>query len=379
MVDSVLSILAGVGPADLSGGRSSNRFEYQKNIILREILLRFTNGQDFIVLIEHFEDFAVIDPSSLPIHTDFFQVKSAKGSAWTLSALLELPAPAAPASQALKKKPAKKPAKKQPPNLVMGQSILGKLFASRVRFAGHPITMRVVSNAPFKVALSDGMPSSECDDICLDRLAISDATRITKQLQVEHNLATPPNLGEIFLAVCDLGLQHPGAATVGLVVEALTKLGLAEVHPVPLHRALIDEIRRRTDQEFQVNSAADLFAKRGISKAFVQDAFKVASLSLSRTSWSVVEARLHSENMIPRDIVKIKNGFTRFQVRRTDPSDPVARSISSQLRALLARSAGRSLLALMAEAVAHVDRVQIPSTLFSDDDIRGALLVEYYD
>ena len=57
-----------------SGSRSSNRFDYQKNWSLCELLELHSRNSEYLMVFEHHEDIVVFDSQTTPLDAIFYQV-----------------------------------------------------------------------------------------------------------------------------------------------------------------------------------------------------------------------------------------------------------------------------------------------------------------
>lgn len=116
-----------------SGSRSSNRFDYQKNWSLCELLELHSENTDYLMVFEHHEDVVVIDRQSSPSTATFYQVKTRNSGNWTVGSLTKS-----------KSKDDKT------------QSILGKLYENHIHFPDSAERLVFTSNQPFSAKLQSG-------------------------------------------------------------------------------------------------------------------------------------------------------------------------------------------------------------------------------
>ena len=77
---------------DISGARASNRFGFQTDWAICELLDKFAAGEDFIFLFDYHEDVVVLTPKddSTDFLADFYQVKTAdKGRPWSKNNIIK--------------------------------------------------------------------------------------------------------------------------------------------------------------------------------------------------------------------------------------------------------------------------------------------------
>jgi Cap4 dsDNA endonuclease len=131
---SIRTQLLATGPREVSGPRTANRFDFQKDWALCEILARhLADTNDYCVILEFHDDVLVLDSSQNPGRADFFQIKTKRGKHWTLSELLE---------------------REKGDGGEGSLSYLRKLYVNRLVVPVGEITLNFVSNASFNVPLA---------------------------------------------------------------------------------------------------------------------------------------------------------------------------------------------------------------------------------
>lgn len=84
---SITEKLARIKPTENAGPRASNRFEYQINWGLNLLLKMEEKNEDYIMILDYYDDIVVCNSDSNSEYIDFYQVKTKASGLWTMGGL----------------------------------------------------------------------------------------------------------------------------------------------------------------------------------------------------------------------------------------------------------------------------------------------------
>jgi hypothetical protein len=304
-------------PREESGSTTSDRYDFQKNWALCEILTRHDTGEDYCVVLEHHEDVMVLDSEHEPTSVELFQVKSRDGTHWTLGQLL------------------KRPKGGQGPKL----SFLGRLVGKDLIFGASARGLYFVSNLPFQVALASGRSSTTATNIRLTELAPKPRSMIERRLKTEH---APASLGSYLdrthLRRCALPLKEHDQHAQGLLADFLDRRTPGVPYAVrTIYRALFDEVRMKTNFQGACVTLEDLVASRSISRrhfdAILADITRPRNLD---DLWKLALATLKDDGMPLRRIIRIGQAKLRYETDMVSSSNLAVNSLRKAVRSAVA-------------------------------------------
>lgn len=351
-------------PRESSGGRSSNRFDFQKNWALTHLLELHDRGSNYVLLLEHHEDVAVLNCDKTPSSIDCFQVKTLDNGNWSLAALLS--------RKAL--------------NKGNSLSILGKLYDNCRVFDPYTRSLNIVSNAGFDLELKKGGSCSKHARVRVKDLCDAHVTKITKQLKKEHNLSGNPNFASIaHLIVTDLALNDHSSHAQGRLVTFLENVRPNKAYPVgALYRALFEEIKRRTNYERTGLDFGALIEKKGISRAYFDNLLReLPEAKTFVTVWQTISAALQSGGTSYTTVLKLNGECRRYDAERMDRSNAVLTrlkaAVDKEVKSLLKGSKHRTLPQMIQDGLTAVRKLNIKGAdIFSDDYIMAMFLLNLH-
>lgn len=349
-------LLVTAKPLETSGARSANRADYQKDWALCLLLRLHESSEDYLLLLEHHDDVAVVDSPSTPTKAQFFQIKTA-GKPWTMNAL----------TARTKGKAGPKP------------SILGKLFHSAKQFGDAVEKLSLVSNAHFSVELVDGSGGQGLANICFVQLSEDEKQRARTRLEEELGVDAPlPWEGIAYLVVDDLSVDDHATHARGKVSAFLEKLGHADSAVGPVYRTLADEVRRRADHEGNCLSIAELAARKGISRAEFTAMLARACTGSTAKAWEQCRAQLALEGSPFTAVARLHRSWNKHEVYRMEAANlniqqfrqEIVKRVEEQLQA------GAKLS--LTDLVATISPALVKPPTYTDDDVRAAIMFEAY-
>lgn len=269
-------------PANISGPRSANRFEYQKDWAICLLLTLYKEERDFLLILDYHDDIAVLDSESNPQYCSFYQVKTKDNDVWKINDLL-----------------ARKSEK----------SIIGKLYEHKIRFTDSARKLTIVSNSKLEIDTIDGSNSKEFMELSFSKFKAEEIEKVCKALQNEFALSETPDVKDVmYFYYSDLSLHDHANHIKGKILSFLQSQN-SKANPISIYIALRDEIRRKNDFEFVVGEWNELLAKKSIGfKDF--DKFITATLipELYQITINRAFSQLQSEGF---NYLKLKNLMTR--------------------------------------------------------------------
>lgn len=260
-------------------------------------------------MFEHQDDVLVFDSPSTPKTVDAFQVKTSAKSRPNRTTLLKR--------------------KKLKGNAGRALSILGKLFRTRLRYQSISRKLAVVSNLPFQLPLQEEVNDPEhLEEISFERLAEADRKAIRVQLKEEHALDAEPDLDNcVVLIRARLTLEnHRNDALAKLVEVIEEKYPTTKFRPTPLYATLMEEIRRKSEDETDYQSPADLIKNKGLARADVELRLRHALLSQD-VDFGMVRQTLALEGMPATKIQRLAFPWARYELDRSDRTNLVRETL----------------------------------------------------
>lgn len=224
-------------PANISGARAANRFEYQKDWAICLLLTLYKEEKDFLLILDYHDDIAVLDSESNPKYCSFYQVKTKENGVWKINSLLS-----------------KKSEK----------SIIGKLYEHKIQFEDSVRKLTIVSNTKLEIDTIDGANSKEFVEISFSRFKSEEIAKVCEALKSEFSLSEIPDVKDVmFFYYSDLSLHDHATHIKGKIMEFLQSQN-SKANPISIYIALHDEIRRKNDFEFVVGGWYELESKKSI-------------------------------------------------------------------------------------------------------------------
>lgn len=244
--------LVDIRPSDKWWNIAQNRFDYQKNYIICKLLEKY-HDDDFVLIIEYHDDFIIIDSKDNPKNIDFFQIKTSQANNWTSSKLSN-----------------KSKTKKN--------SIFWKMFLNITNFNNYVKSSNFISNKAFNVILK-----KKKDTSVVEKFRISDLwgkCRINFENSVKNEFKDDLNkYDDIFnFEKINLDIDNHEDLTIANIVNFIEKNFDTDYRAKLIHDHLFKEIRLKSKKENTESSFEDIICKRWITKADLEDIFKILDL-----------------------------------------------------------------------------------------------------
>ena len=292
-----------------SGSRSSNRFDYQKNWSLCELLELHSNHSDYLMVFEHHEDIVVFDSQRKPSNAIFYQVKTKTSGNWTVGSLTKCKGEA--------------------------QSTLGKLYDNHLSFQENAKRLIFTSNQPLSAKLKNGDKSVDLGRITFSELSDKDKETICSSVEPdEQEYCDVEGLRKIATEKNELRLSDHTAITKGKLVEFFEKIHPeSEVHISLVYKTFFDEIRRKTNCEIQIKEVSDLVSHKSISRSDFEYMIGAVLKRRSDTElWCEANSHLSSEGFGFMEIRKIRSSWQQYVVNKMNVIDETHIRFSDDVR-----------------------------------------------
>lgn len=346
-------------PREMSGSLASNRFDFQKDWVVCQILELHLLGKDYLVVCDYHEDVIIFDSETDPNSASFIQIKSKSGGFWTLNRLISFE------------------------NERKG-SILGKLYLNYVNWPEHTVNLHFISNAYYNFRLQDGSNSKTITKIECKQLNDSEVQKLrhnlTKELRSECTLPDKPAL---FFEVTALTTQDPSAYAKGKLVDFLSIMFPGRKHAVKAaYQVLFDEVRHKTNHEGQCSSFDELVQKKGIGPSIITRLMaEIAAYPDPDEIWGEVRGQLVHEGVSPWDVRPLRSAWVRYEVQRMDASNDVIQQLRGRILSwcedILATNPKVTLRELM-DLVWQLAQQHAIADRYLREDIHAIALMESY-
>jgi len=321
-----------------SGSRSSNRFDYQKNWSLCELLSLHASNEDYLMVFEHHEDVVVFDSESNPSKAIFYQVKSKSTGNWTIGALVKSS------------------------NGDGAQSILGKLYSNYLLFKDNVESMVFTSNQGLSTKLKDNSKSISCTSVEFSKLSDIDKEKIHSAIELDGDeYCDLFGLGKISIDKTDLRLEDHTSITKGRIVEFFENISPeSSVNVSLVYKTFFDEIRRKTNYEKSCVDAENIQDHKSISRSKFEN---MIGISLGRRNdndlWSDANQALIGDGYTVIEIRKLRCFWQKYIVDKMNVENEylfqLRQFISSEIIRIEESDSGCSLRDMTNEIIANVD------------------------
>lgn len=283
-----------VKPRDISGPRSSNRFDYQKDWAILKMMEMYEVEEDFLLVMDYYDDVVVYDSATDPENVSFFQIKTSSKN-WTLNSLT-------------KRKPGA-----EGPSL----SILGKMYECKMQFPEHTLSLNFISNYTYNLKLLSGEKSITKKKICLSELEEVTIAEIIRKVIDEHQLKDNPDFVELtFFEVSELLVDNRETYLKGKLSEFIEKQNPDSKYKVSvIYDAIFSEVKVKNNYESDISSFEELAKHKGISREQFKEHIQMFSTDdEEQERWKFINDSLLQENMPFSDRLKIKQAWDDYRV-----------------------------------------------------------------
>ena len=356
MTSDLLNLFTKKTPRENSGSRSANRFDYQKNWSLCELLSLHSQNDDYLMVFEHHEDVVVLNSQFSPSSAIFYQVKTKKPGNWTVGSL----------SKADKH----------------GQSIIGKLYTNYDHFPDFVEELVFSSNHGLSAKLANGEKGVDCKTIKFVQFTSKDKEKIRNAAEESNkDFCDIKGLEKIAIIQADLPLANHTEITKGKLVEFFEREHPKNtVHVALIYKTIFDEIRRKTNYEQSCTDSAELIEKKAISQSEFEGIIGI--ILTGRTAnelWTEANQILVAEGFKALEIRSLRAQWQKYVVDSMNASDEsldkLQEKIQSCLEDIESSSTDLSVKDLQKEILGRV-RLSDYFDWYDDQYIRAAILYE---
>jgi uncharacterized protein YeeX (DUF496 family) len=337
---------------ETAGSRSSNRFDYQKNWSLCELLVLQSNCSDYLMVFEYHDDIVVFDSQDNPSNAIFYQVKSKKSGNWTIGALTK--------------------GKDDKP------SILKKLYENYQTFPENVKRLVFTSNQPLTANLKNGDKAVNLNQVKFLQLSDKDKEKI--QSSVEPNEQCYCNFHGLYKIETEKNELRPEDHTVttkGKLVEFFENhYPDSEINISLVYKTFFDEIRRKSNHEDPINRISDLLNYKSIRKS---DFERMIGAVTARTSdadlWQEACNIMNTEGYSFQEIRGIKAEWQQYIVNKMNVTDDHHLQFITNLQVSLKYNTQHETLKILIEGMLPSLKEKY-SDSYDDGYIKAAIIYE---
>lgn len=349
-------------PRENSGSRSSNRFDFQKDWAITKLIELHKSKEDYLLVMDYFDDVVVFDSAETPTNVSFFQVKT-RGNNWTISRLLE------------RKKG------KDGPLL----SIIGKMYECKMQFPKHTLSLNFVTNAKFSVMLKEKEKGLGKETICFNDINDKELEKIVKQIRDEHLLEEEPDFLEItFYQKDNLNIDDRETYVTGKLSHFLEELNPEGTFKISLvYKTLFDEIKRKNNYEGEINDFETLAKHKGISKPYFSSIVSEFTKSNKvEKAWQMIQTKLNSENVPMLEIFELSNTWDTYHVEKIDRANLRLQELKKSISRIVESHRSENFGLFYSEFVLKVYGIfqeKNNEELYSEHYIKVIIISEYFN
>lgn len=308
MSNDFLESFVGKPVRESAGSLASNRFDYQKNWSLCQLLELHANSSDYLMVFEHHDDIVVFDSESSPQNADFYQVKTKNSSNWTIGLLTK--------SDAGKK------------------SIFHKMYDNHRNFLNNVKSLTFTSNQPLSAKLKSDKNSTNLDQVHFSDLSVKDKEKI--QLSIEPHgceVCDVDGLSKLVTQKNKLRVSDHTESTKGKLVEFFEKIHPeAEVNISLIYKTFFDEIRIKTNFEGKIEGVSDLRHKSISRSHFQRMIGSVIKRKTDSDLWKEAQMCLTSEGFAILKIKEIEKYWTEYILNKMNVADELNLELSEIIK-----------------------------------------------
>lgn len=283
-----------VKPRDISGPRSSNRFDYQKDWAILKMMEMYEVEEDFLLVMDYYDDVVIYDSATDPENVSFFQIKTSSKN-WTLNSLT------------------KRKSGAEGPSL----SILGKMYECKMQFPEHTLSLNFISNYTYSLKLLSGEKSITKKKICLSELEKVTIAEIIRKVIDEHQLKDNPDFVELtFFEVSELLVDNRETYLKGKLSEFIEKQNPDSKYKVSvIYDAIFSEVKVKNNYESNISSFEELAKHKGISREQFKEHIQMFSTDdEEQERWKFINDSLLQENMPFSERLKFNQAWNDYRV-----------------------------------------------------------------
>ncbi|EOW9529670.1 dsDNA nuclease domain-containing protein [Bacillus cytotoxicus] len=347
-------------PRDISGPRSSNRFDYQKDWAILKMMELYETNENFLLVMDYYDDVVVYDSDIDPENVSFFQIKTAAKN-WTIKELT------------------KRKEGKMGPTL----SILGKMYECKMQFPNHTLSLNFISNYTYNLKLLSGEKSVTKSRVCLAELSEETLGEVINKVIAEHKLKDNPDFIEItFFEVSELLIHNRETYLKGKLSEFIERQNPDSKYKISLvYDALFSEVKVKNNYEGEISGFDELAKRKGISRKQFQEYVEMFSENdKEQEMWDLSFDSLVQEGIPFSDRLKLKQAWNHYKVDKTNYANLPLKKIISQIKESLKKYKNKNINYLNIDLLqpVYMDYLKAnPHPLYNEFYIKVIILMEY--
>jgi hypothetical protein len=363
---SLSDIITNTPPRESAGSETAKRYDYQKDLCLFMLIDLHDSGKDFVMLLDYFDDIALLDSDTHPQKIKFYQVKTKGAGHWLIRDFI---------------------------NAEDGKlSILGKMYSNKIKFGDYTESLHFITNASIKIDLpEDNKDTASLQSFCADEFRDKVIDKVNEHLHKELGLAKTPQFEKItHFKVHQLSLTDSATHCIGALNTLFEKLNPNFEGNVSLaYKKIFNEIKIKTSKTFkELNLKGDFSAiirEKGITKQEFAKLLEAAGLYKNPEQiWSAIHIDLAAAGAGAILVNKLKSAWRDANVKTLNQPNniPLIKTIEHIRSAI--ELCLRDPANLNFNIVDLTDKIlstcqPLPYNLFDEQFIKGMILKELYN
>lgn len=348
--------IAALPPLDVGGPIAANRFDYQKNWTLCELMELYSSCDDFVVICDYHEDVSILDSTTNPSEIKFYQVKTKNKGTWSVKKLVDRPIKSA--SQ--------------------GHSYVARLTHMKDSLPGENVKLFFVTNTEFSFFPQDRRVAGST--MRFDELSMQHKDELLQALSKELGRKVLVSDYHLVFNTAQLPLEQHEDNTIGKLTQFLHETFPTIVFDIiPLKRTLFDEIRRKTNCERVTSDFFALVSSKGITKISFSSMLNSARVSGNPDSlWQEIASQLNCEGISFPELKELRAQWKVHEIQRLEPTNTIHRKMHDEIRNTLSKIKEKTLREIVKKVTREIKK-RGEYTQYTADYIKVAVLWEVYE
>lgn len=353
-------------PRETSGSKISNRYAFQKNWAICKLIELHNNHRDYLIIFDYHDDVVVLNSAKSPNKISFYQIKTKERNSWTVDKLV----------------------KREKSGNNLSNSIIGKLYLHKIKFRDFTEALIFVSNAQYNILLKDNSKPLLKDELCCNELHINEIKKVNLALKEEHDLNELPSFEEItFLKSANLDINHHTEITRDRLVQFIEKRFPEITYKIiPFYNTLIDEVKRKSNYEKEINSFDQLVQKKSMCRNDFERILDVIKLPNENEQFrklgDKIEHLLVAEHVTMGFIKNFKNRWQILNIAKINPDKlflKIDEGIKNLIKNLSNGDLDRSPYDCMALIYERYKQLEINQNIYDEYFIKTLILAELFE
>jgi hypothetical protein len=277
---------------ETAGPQTRARYDFQAHVAMLRIFDLHEKGNDYSVILDHFDDIVVVDRSERGEVLNFYQVKTKSSGQWTISALTKASGGNCPGS------------------------IIGKMYQNAAIFGDMTGSLSFLTNAGFDVRDVDGN-RFPADAMRIPAQSLSQDARDKIEQVLDTDFPQPRNpqcCGILFLDRTPLGLSEQGTFVTGRLVEMLCEIGESDDLPIKaIYETIFANVSAKTRRSGVYSTDSEFYADKAVSRNEIEKVLaKAGAAARFRTWWPHLLSEGEKAGFGRIQLVKFENACLRY-------------------------------------------------------------------